>query len=145
MPLLKVGDEAPDFETVDQNENKIRLSYFKGKKVVLYFYPKDNTPGCTKEACNFRDEISLIKKKGAVVLGVSIDGLDSHKRFSEKYSLNFPLLVDNKKEICRKYQTLKFGLLSKRITYIIDEEGDVEYVFSEVSPATHSKEVLEKL
>src|SRR3972149_7529915 len=129
MPLLKVGDEAPHFETVDQNENKIRLSYFKGKKVVLYFYPKDNTPGCTKEACNFRDEISLIKKKGAVVLGVSIDGLDSHKRFSEKYSLNFPLLVDNKKEICRKYQTLKFGLLSKRITYIIDEEGDVEYVF----------------
>ena len=143
--MLKIGDKAPDFDTVDQNGNRVRLSNFIGKKVVLYFYPKDNTPGCTKEACNFRDDITLIKNKGAVVLGVSVDGLDSHKRFSEKHNLNFPLLIDNKKEICRKYGTLRLGIISKRVTYIIDEKGKVKHVFQEVSPSIHSKEVLEKL
>lgn len=145
MSLLKIGEKAPGFETVDQDGNEIRLSNFLGRKVVLYFYPKDDTPGCTKEACNFRDDISLIKEKGAVVLGVSVDSLNSHKKFSEKYNLNFPLLVDNKKEICRKYGTLKLGTISKRVTYVIDEEGKVAHVFPDVSPATHSKEVLEKL
>ena len=145
MSLLKIGDKAPYFETLDQDGNKIKLSDFLGKKVVLYFYPKDNTPGCTKEACSFRDDISMIKSKGTVVLGVSIDGLESHKRFSDKYNLNFPLLVDNKKEICRKYGTLKFNLISKRVTYIIDENGKIIHIFPEVSPAIHSKQILEKL
>jgi len=145
MGLLKIGDKAPDIEAIDQNGNKIKLSDFKGKKIVLYFYPKDNTPGCTKEACYFRDDLQKIKDKGAIVIGVSVDKLNSHKNFAKKYKLNFPLLVDDKKEITKKYGTLKFNMISRRVTYIIDENGKIRYVFPKVNPEGHSKEILEKL
>src|SRR2546422_1790190 len=91
---LKVGQKAPDFTVLDDSGNKVKLSDFKGKKIVLYFYPKDDTPGCTKEACNFRDGIAEIKRVGAVVLGVSTDSVESHKKFKTKFELNFPLLAD---------------------------------------------------
>src|SRR6267142_1917805 len=100
---LKVGDKAPDFNVSTDAGQKVKLSDFKGKKIVLYFYPKDDTPGCTKEACAFRDGFDEIKDRGAVVLGVSTDSVDSHKKFKSKFELNFPLLADTDKKIDEHY------------------------------------------
>src|SRR5437870_6855821 len=100
---LKVGQKAPDFTVMNDSGEKVKLSDFKGKKIVLYFYPKDDTPGCTKEACAFRDGISEIKDRGAVVLGASTDSVDSHKKFKSKFELNFPLLADTDKKIVEAY------------------------------------------
>lgn len=143
--LLKVGDKAPDFETVDQNGNPIKLSSFKGKKVVLYFYPADMTPGCTKEACSFRDDLGEIKRAGAVVIGISTQGLNSHKKFADKHNLNFSLGVDDKKVISKKYGVLKITGFDARVTYIIDEKGKISHVFPKVNPEGHSQEILEVL
>src|SRR5688572_25664153 len=104
---MKVGDKAPDFSALDDSGKKVKLSDLKGKKVVLYFYPKDDTPGCTKEACNFRDGIDAIKKQGAVVFGVSADSVDSHKKFKNKFDLNFQLLADTDKKIVEDYGVWK--------------------------------------
>ena len=120
MPELKVGQMSIDFETVDQDSNKVRLSDLRGKTVVLYFYPKDNTPGCTAEACSFRDDSSDLEKAGVKVLGISADGVKSHKRFEQKYGLNFTLLADASKEIIERYGAKgKFGT-ARRVTYLID-------------------------
>jgi peroxiredoxin Q/BCP len=100
---MKVGQKAPDFSVVDDSGKTIQLSDFKGKKVVLYFYPKDDTPGCTKEACNFKDGIAEIRKQGAVVLGVSADSAEKHKKFKSKFELNFPLLAETDKKIIEAY------------------------------------------
>lgn len=142
--LLSVGGKAPDFYSHDQDGNEVRLSHYRGKPVVLYFYPKDDTPGCTKEACNFRDNNSLYEENGVKVLGVSIDDAASHKRFQEKYNLNFTLLADDSKEISRKYGALAEGY-DKRVTYIIDGEGKVAYVYPKVDPEQHSVQVMNKL
>jgi Peroxiredoxin len=99
LKFIGEGDVAPDFELEDQNGAKIRLSDFKGRKVVLYFYPKDDTPGCTKEACSFRDNIQRISERNAVVLGVSADSVQSHKKFAQKYGLNFHILSDPEKKV----------------------------------------------
>ena len=149
---MKVGQKAPDFTVMDDSGNKVKLSSFKGKKVVLYFYPKDDTPGCTKEACNFRDGIKEIQKQGAVVLGVSADSVDSHKKFKEKFDLNFPLLADTDKKIIEAYDTWKeksmYGkkyMGIERTTYIIDEDGKVSHVFPKVKVDQHYGEVLAAL
>ena len=150
--MLKMGDQAPDFSGVDQNGKMLRLADFKGSKVVLYFYPKDMTPGCTVEACAFRDGFRAIKKKGAVVLGVSKDGAASHKKFIEKYELPFSLLADESGAIVKAYGAggeksmygkKYMGIL--RITYVIGADGRVAAVFPKVKPATHADEVLAAL
>ncbi len=141
---LKVGDIAPDFEAIDQNGNKIRISERKGRVTVLYFYPKDFTPGCTTEACNFRDNFSEFSKRGIDVIGVSVDTENSHKKFADKLNIPFLLLSDKNKEIARKYNVLGVAT-AKRVTFIIDKEGKIAHIFEKVSPKDHAREVLEKI
>ncbi len=152
MTKLKAGKKAPDFSLPDTNSNNVKLSELKGKNVVLYFYPRDNTPGCTKEACSFRDEFPRIKAKNTVVLGVSMDNQESHKKFTTKFSLPFALLCDIKGDVCKKYDV--YGLKSlygrkfwgiKRTTFVIDENGIIKHVFENVKPQNHAKDVLEIL
>ena len=149
---MKVGQKAPEFTLLDDSGNKVKLSDFKGKKVVLYFYPKDDTPGCTKEACNFRDGIDEIQGQGAVVLGVSTDSVESHKKFKEKYHLNFPLLADTDKKMVEAYETWKeksmYGrkyMGIERTTFVIDKAGKISHIFPQVKVDQHYDEVLEAL
>ncbi len=141
-----VGQAAPAFASVDQDGQPIHLSDFKGHPVVLYFYPKDDTPGCTKEACAFRDGYADIQATGAVILGVSADDAKSHKAFAEKYHLPFKLVADADHAIIDAYG-VKMPLLSmaKRTTFILDKDGVVRKVFEGVTPATHEPEVLAAL
>jgi len=141
--------KAPDFLLNDGNGNAVRLSDFKGKKVILYFYPKDDTPGCTKEACNLRDNFS--KLKNFVILGISSDGEASHKKFSEKYSLPFTLLADTDKKVSKMYgvyvQKNMYGrkyMGIKRTTFIIDEKGDIEKIIEKVDVSDHAGQILQK-
>jgi len=143
--MIKEGQKAPDFNALDYNGKKVNLKNFRGKNVVLYFYPKDDTPGCIKEACSFRDDIQMYKGMDAEVVGVSVDGIESHKKFSNKYGLNFTLLSDKKKVITKKYGVLKITGMAKRTTFLIGKDGKVKYVFKDVKPDGHSKEVLQKL
>lgn len=149
MHLLEVGAKAPDFTTLDQNGNKISLADFKGKKVIIYFYPKDNTPGCTKEACAFRDHFPRFRALNVEILGVSIDAEQSHKAFAQKYGLPFKLLADPDKRLVTAYgvwgeKTLygKKHMGTNRVTYVIDESGSIAAVFPKVKPATHAEDVL---
>jgi len=149
---LKVGDKAPDFNVSTDAGQKVKLSDFKGKKIVLYFYPKDDTPGCTKEACAFRDGISEIKDRGAVVLGVSTDSVDSHKKFSSKFDLNFPLLADTDKKIVEAYgvwkEKINYGkkyMGIERTTFIINKEGKISHIFPKVKVDEHYDEVIDAL
>ncbi len=149
---LKVGDKAPDFTAEIEGGEKLSLSDYSGKWLVLYFYPKDNTPGCTKEACSFRDNMDEITKLGAEVIGVSPDSVKSHDKFREKLNLNFHLVADPDKEICNKYDVIKeknmFGKKVKgvvRSTYIIDPDGVIQGVFPKVKVAGHTEKVTEKL
>ena len=149
---MKVGQKAPDFSVKDDTGKPTKLSDLKGKKIVLYFYPKDDTPGCTKEACNFRDGISAIKKLGAVVLGVSADSVESHRKFKNKFDLNFPLLADTDKEIIEAYGVWKeksmYGrkyMGIERTTFIIGKDGKITHIFPKVKVAEHADEVLEAL
>jgi peroxiredoxin Q/BCP len=147
--LLAAGTAAPDFAVKDQNGNTVRLSDLKGSKVVLYFYPKDDTPGCTKEACNFRDQHSALLAKGYKVLGVSVDDEKSHKKFADKFSLPFPLLADTEHQIVEPYgvwgEKSMYGkkyMGISRVTYVIDEKGTIAKVFDKVKPETHADEIL---
>ena len=146
---LKAGDKAPDFTAKDQDGNNVTLSKLKGKKVVLYFYPKDNTPGCTAEACNLRDNIDSLTQKGYVVLGISSDDEISHKQFKEKYALPFPLLVDKDKTIHQKYGVWvekerdgKKVWGTSRTTFIIDAQGLISRVIDKVDTAQHAQQIL---
>lgn len=143
MPLA-VGTDAPAFTTKDTNGNTVSLSDFAGKTVVLYFYPKDDTPGCTKQACSFRDAQSEYISKGIVVLGVSADDEAGHQAFTQKYSLNFPLLADTNKSIITAYD-VDGGGYAKRVTYIIDGNGKIIDVDASVNTSTHASDVLAKL
>jgi len=152
MADLKVGQKAPDFTLANDSGQKVNLADFKGKKVVLYFYPKDDTPGCTTQACNFRDGIAEIKAFGAVVLGVSADSVETHKKFKKKFELNFPLLADPEKETIERYGVWKeksmYGkkyMGIERTTFIIDGEGKISHIFPKVKVAEHYDEVLEAL
>ena len=146
-----VGDAAPDFEAKSQDGDTIRLADYRGRKVALYFYPKDDTPGCTKQACNLRDNYEMLLDKGVAVLGVSADDVDSHERFAEKYELPFPLLADPDHEILNKYgvwgERNLYGrkfMGIKRTTFLIDEEGTVHHVFKRPKVTEHAQEVLAK-
>jgi len=147
LPELKVGDTAPDFTLMDENGLPRRLKDNLGKnKVVLYFYPKDFTSGCTTEACKFRDDYRLYEEKGAVVIGVSLDTVESHSRFAEKYELPFPILSDNSKEVARTYGVLGIGCLAtRRVTFIIGKDGRITHIFPKVDVKQHSEEVLKAL
>jgi peroxiredoxin Q/BCP len=145
---VRVGDPAPDFTLMDQSGNPVTLSEKRGHWVVLYFYPKDDTPGCTKEACSFRDNIISMQQLDAVVLGISVDTVASHKAFSEKYHLNFPILADNRKAVCRTYGILTsyLGLeVASRSTVIIDPQGVVRRLFPSVEPKDHALEIYKAL
>jgi len=150
--MLKPGDKAPDFSLINDEGNKVSLKDFKGKKVILYFYPKDDTSGCTKEACSFRDNIKIINKKNAVVIGVSKDDTKSHQKFKKKYDLPFTLLSDENLEMLKKYDVWKeksmYGkkyMGIERTTYIIDEKGKIQDIFNKVKVDGHTDEVLEKI
>lgn len=150
--MLEVGKKAPDFVLPDQDGKKVSLKDFKGKKIVLYFYPKDNTSGCTKEACNFRDEFPKFKKSSAVIIGVSPDSVGSHKKFAEKYDLPFMLLADEDKKVLQLYDVWKeksmYGkkyMGVERTTYIIDENGKIKKIFNKVKVDGHSEEVMKAL
>lgn len=147
---LKEGRTAPAFEGIDQNGRLIKLGDYKGKKVVLYFYPKDNTPGCTAEACNLRDNYDMLLKKGFAIIGVSADDEKSHKKFAEKYSLPFPLIADTNKKVLNDYGTwgekklygkTYMGVL--RTTFVIDEKGIVEKIITNVNTKDHTKQILD--
>ncbi|MGC9503891.1 peroxiredoxin [Baaleninema sp.] len=141
---LSAGSVAPDFTAKDTNGNTVKLSDFKGKTVVLYFYPKDDTPGCTKEAQGFRDSYPEFQGKDIVVLGVSMDDEASHKQFAEKYGLPFQLVADVDGAITKAYD-VEGGGYAKRVTYIIDSEGNIAKVFDTVNTASHAKDVLESV
>lgn len=150
--MIKEGSKAPAFTLTDDTGEKVSLKDFKGKKVILYFYPKDMTPGCTQQACDFRDSATDFKKGKTVVLGVSRDSAARHKTFKEKYKLNFPLLADEDAEVCKAYGVWQekslygrkfMGIV--RTTFVIDETGKVSKIFSKVKVKGHTDEVLEAL
>ena len=138
---LAAGAKAPDFTAKDDAGNTVSLSDFKGKTVVLYFYPKDDTPGCTKEAQSFRDSYEEYQGKEIVVLGVSMDDETSHKAFKEKYGLPFTLVADPDGSITKAYD-VEGGGYAKRVTYIIDSEGTIDKVLDQVKTATHATDIL---
>jgi peroxiredoxin Q/BCP len=147
--MLNEGTAAPNFTAKDANGETVRLKDLRGHKVVLYFYPKDDTPGCTKEACSFRDEFSDFKKKGIEVLGVSVNSEASHKKFAAKYKLPFTLLADPDHSIADAYGVWgekKFMgrtyMGVKRMTFLIDEKGKIKRIFEKVKPEEHAREVL---
>ncbi|MGL5807309.1 MAG: peroxiredoxin [Xenococcaceae cyanobacterium] len=138
---LAVGTVAPSFTTIDDEGNTVSLSDLKGKVVVLYFYPKDDTPGCTKQAQSFRDNFAEYQNKDMVVLGVSMDDQASHKMFKEKYGLPFNLLVDTDGAITKAYD-VEGGGYAKRVTYIIDGEGKISHVDAQVNTGNHAQDIL---
>lgn len=149
MPLRK-GTKAPDFSLPDQDGEIISLSDFKGKKLVVYFYPKDNTPTCTEQACNLRDNISKLKKAGIAIIGVSMDSEKRHKNFEQKYSLPFPLLADVEGRMVKAYKVWGekklfgreyMGIL--RTTYLINEEGKIAHVIDKVAAKDHAQQILD--
>lgn len=149
--MLNIGDKAPSFTAKNQDNKTINLNDFKGKKVVLYFYPKDDTPGCTKEACSFRDNFEELSKLGIEVIGVSADSIESHKKFQNKYNLNFNLIADIDKEIINLYDVFKEkNMYGKKImgivrtTFLIDEKGTIIHIFKKPKSEIHATEVLDK-
>lgn len=146
---IKVGDKIPNFTLNDQNGNPFSITDIIGKKaMVIYFYPKDDTPGCTKEACSFRDEFEIFKDLNAEVIGISSDNVASHKKFSEKYNLPFTLLADINKKVRKSFGVPKslLGLIPGRVTYIINKDGIVIYIFNSMSAAEkHIKEAIKAL
>ena len=151
---LKAGDAAPDFAAPATDGAVLRLADFRGRKLVLYFYPMDDTPGCTKQACSLRDSNAEIAAKGAAILGVSAQGPESHQRFTEKFSLNFPLLADTDLAVAKAYGVAGSGLggllrsvvgVSERVTFIIDEKGRISHVIDDPNCPDHGAEVLAAL
>jgi len=149
---LKEGDMAPDFSLPSSTGNNISLKDYRSKRVILYFYPKDDTPGCTKEACSFRDDSAKYEKQNTVILGVSGDDLDSHQKFINKYSLPFPLLSDMENKVSKAYGVYKLKNMYgkeywgiERTTFLIDEKGRIEKIFPKVKVDGHSEDLLDLL
>ena len=149
MKSLKVGDRAPAFTALTDSGAKVSLKDYKGKRVILYFYPKDMTPGCTQEACDFRDAFSKFKKKNTIILGVSKDSAERHEKFRDKYGLPFPLLVDEEGALCEAYGVWKEKMLYGRkfmgivrSTFVIGETGKIESIFSKVKVKDHIADLL---
>jgi thioredoxin-dependent peroxiredoxin len=152
MAELKVGDKAPDFKAVNQDGETIRLSDFSGQKVILYFYPKADTPGCTAEACNLRDNYDDLLNKGFKIIGASADDQAKQKKFAEKYNLPFPLIADTDKEVLKAYgawgEKSMYGKTYEgvlRKTFVIDENGNIEKVFDKVKTKDHAAQILEAM
>jgi len=146
--LPKVGLAAPDFSLPDQNGVMHNLKEFSGKWLVLYFYPKDDTPNCTQEACAFRDDLHTLTALGAQVVGISVDDGKSHAEFAKKYHLPFPLLADNNKEVADRYgvlMNLVFMKIAKRYTFLIDPQGNINKVYDKVETSHHSQEIIDDL
>jgi peroxiredoxin Q/BCP len=144
----KPGELAPQFSLPDQNGKIHKLADYRGKWVVLYFYPKDDTPGCTQEACSFRDDLHALTALGAQIVGVSVDDTDSHRKFAEKYHLPFPLLADRKGDITNAYGALldwKVIRIAKRYTFLIDPAGKVARAYLSVDTSRHSKQIIDDL
>ena len=147
MPI-PAGQPAPDFDLQDETGTERSLSDYRGKPVVLYFYPKDDTPGCTKEACSFRDNLVALQQLNAVVLGVSVDSVESHKDFADKNNLNFPILADDQHKVCTQYGTLtdyNGQKVARRSTVIISPDGIIKKLFPEVQPKDHALEIHQVL
>lgn len=150
---IQVGDTAPDFTlSTDMENQQIALSKLRGKKVVLFFYPKDNTPGCTQEACDFRDQFPVLQKEGVEVFGISRDSSKSHAKFKEKFSLPYPLLVDENGDVCEAYGVInKKSMFGKtflgitRSTFLIDEKGKIAAIWRKVKVTGHVEQVLNEL
>ncbi len=145
---LKSGDLAPEFELQDQKGVSHNNAQYRGQWLVLYFYPKDDTPGCTTEACAFRDEYKVITEQNTQVIGISVDSVESHAEFADKYSLPFPLLADKGGDVARQYQSLaSLGPIkfAKRHSFIIDPEGKIRKIYRSVSPSRHSQQVISDL
>ncbi len=150
----KPGEPAPDFSGVTTDGAEVRLRDFRGRKLVLYFYPMDDTPGCTAQACSLRDHAGELRERGAAVLGVSAQGIASHRRFTRKHQLNFPLLADTDRAVARAYGTIGGGLggtlrgmlgMAERVTFVIDEQGRIAHVIGEVDTKDHAAQVLKLL
>src|SRR5699024_5770469 len=149
MKNLQVNDPAPYFEGVDQNGDPIRMDDFEGKKIALYFYPKDNTPGCTNQACNLRDNYQALQDAGYVLIGVSADSVESHKKFEKKYELPFPLIADTDKKIIhdygswgpKKFMGRKYDGVHRR-TFLINEERKIEKIIDKVKTKDHTSQIL---
>ena len=146
---LQIGDEAPEFTSTDQDGKEVKLSDFRGKKVVLYFYPKDNTPGCTAEACNLRDNYNRFISQGYEILGVSTDSESSHRKFIDKFELPFRLMADTDRSIHEQYGTWieksMYGrkyMGTARVTYVIDENGNIESIIEKVKTNDHTIQIL---
>ncbi len=152
MTKLQIGDKAPDFKGVDQNENSISLGDFAGKNLIVYFYPKDDTPGCTAEACDLRDNYQMWLEKGYAVVGISPDSVASHQKFATKYNLPFSLIADPEKQIIKAYGAWGMkklygkeyeGLL--RMTFVVDENGVITQIFEKVKTKEHTQQILKTL
>ena len=146
--LPKTGQPAPAFKLLDSKQQQHQLSDYTGKWLVLYFYPKDDTPGCTKEACHFRDDLFKLEQLGAKVVGISVDSSDSHAKFAEKYQLPFPLLADSTGKVADSYGALtNLGIIkiAKRYTFLIDPQGKVAKTYLSVDTSRHSQEIIEDL
>jgi peroxiredoxin Q/BCP len=140
MPVLEINSKAPDFKLLDQDSVEQTLSQYLGQLVLVYFYPKDDTPGCTKEACGLRDNYSEFEKLGVKVFGVSHDKPESHKKFVEKYGLPFTLLSDPDKEMIKSYGA--GGMMTRRVSYLIGKQGEVLKYYPKVDPTSHAEEIL---
>ena len=147
--MLKINTQAPDFELPGQNNKTYKLSDYRGQYVLVYFYPKDNTPGCTAQACNLEENSALLNKKGIVVIGVSTDSVASHKKFETKFNLSFPLIADESKEIVNAYEVWgekKFMgrtyMGTNRVTFLINEKGTIEHIIDKVETKNHAAQVL---
>ena len=138
---LNVGDAAPDFTLIDQNKKEHKLSDYFGKKIVVYFYPKDDTPGCTKEACSIRDNFTIFEENNIIVFGISYDSPLSHKKFAEKYNLPFILLSDTSKSVAKLYNSNGW-LIAKRNTFLIDGDGNIFKIYKNVDVSTHAEDIL---
>lgn len=140
---LKEGEKAPDFKGITQENKTISLADYQGKKLALYFYPKDHTSGCTKQACNLRDHYVTLQEQGYAIVGVSRDSVDSHKRFSEKHQLPFPLIADRDATISDAYGTSRLLWFPRRTTFIIDEKGYIEKIITSINTSNHASQIME--